>query len=147
MKKLIIFAGLLLSLFNIQASCPNDTSYKNLGWVVSYPQNFELFSKYFMNQLERGIQSGEYVKDLKGVIATSESKIENRLYMDVTTWDNLSTGPNEAYGDFAVFRNNNDLNQILEIRWFNYGERYVAVNSKLMNCVSIIPPTAQNTIL
>lgn len=148
MKKIALAFIVLISSLSISAStCVNDSIYKKNGWVVTYPDDFDTYVKYFNIDLNDGLMNGYFIPDLEGTIATSYSSIQSRVYMNVRTWDDTETSAREMFGDIAMFRNNANLEQVLEIRWYNEGVRHVFVNKQFLNCVSISAPVATNAIL
>lgn len=148
MKKITLVLLILISSLSIYAStCANDLQYKKNGWVVTYPEDFDTYVKHFNLDLNDGLANGYFIPDLEGIIATRHSKIQSRLYMNVRTWDDTETSTLEMFGDIAMFRNNSNLDQVLEIRWYNEGVRHVFVNKKYLDCVSTSAPIAVNAIL
>ena len=129
------------------ATCSNDAIYKRNGWNVFYPNDFDQYVDAFNKDLEDGLLNGYFIPDLEGTLVTSHSTIQGRVYMNVQSWDDTETDKSEMFGDIALLRNSQNMEQVLEIRWYSEGVRYVFVNKKFLDCVSIAAPVAINTIL
>ena len=148
MKKIALAFIVLISSLTIGAStCENDSTYKKNGWVLTYPEDFDTYVKFFNLDLNDGLMNGYFTPDLEGTIATTHSTIQSRVYMNVRTWDDTETSAREMFGDIAMFRNSANLDQVLELRWYSEGVRYIFVNKKYLDCVSISAPLATNVIL
>jgi hypothetical protein len=146
-KALIILMVLCSSLSVYSKACQNDANYTKNGWVVSYPEDFDSYVHYFNIDLNDGLLNGYFIPDLEGTLVTSHSTIQGRVYMNVRSWDDTETSKNEMFGDIAMFRNSQNLSQVLELRWYSEGVRYIFVNKKYMDCVSIAAPLADNVVL
>ncbi len=149
-KSLIALAVLIFSttVFAQVKACTTDSAYKNTGWEVVYPKDFDAFYAVFEKVLKAEIQSGELVDDLDSILSTTSSvQAGSSLYMRAQTWDRLSTPRDEMYGDLAVFTNKFAPEEVLEVRWYTNSKKFVAVNSKHLRCVSVIVPYAVNSIL
>ena len=146
MKTIIILLSMTFSSISFGASCSTNQGYLNQGWGVSYAKDFDQLYLKLKSELDAGIKAGDIVKDLDGIIYTDQTVSTNRIYMRTQSWDSLKTATDEMYGDIAIFTNKQAPEEVLELRWYKNGKRFVAINPQYLACVSIGAPLAVNAI-
>ena len=145
MKNLLLTV-LLLVTTTAFATCDLDNEYENQGWIVHNSSEFEQHLNKVQSIIEFGTLSGEIVEDLDGIIVTRRTHSGSAIYMKTISWDNLITNQDTMFGDLAIFSDNFNPGKFMEVRWFDGNKRHIVYNDKVLNCISIIPPMAVNTI-
>lgn len=146
MKKIALFLILIMN-FNLNASeCHLGQVYEQSGWTVHHSSEFYSYFSTYHRIIEDGVSAGIFVKDQTGHMMTNATLDNTDLLMKVQTWDDLTTHRSIMFGDFAIFTSQ-VLNDPLEIRWFDGQKRHVVFNPSILNCISVIPPYAMNSII
>jgi hypothetical protein len=147
MKLLVLPLFILISL-SVQANiCDLNNSYSQRGWVLHDSSEFSEHLKRVQEVINEGLEDGLIEEDLNGVIATNRTIDGSRIYVKTISWDDLKTERDLMYGDMAIFRDHFNTANILEVRWFDGSKKHVVYNDEFLNCISIIPPYAENSIM
>ena len=147
MKYLACLIVFITSQTLFASECKLIGAYEELGWKVHSPHDFNYYLKKVKQNVKSGLEQGELVLDLEGTLSSTRTVDHRRIYMGILSWDSLLTRNEVMYGDFAIFQNKFEPYEYLEVRWFESGKKHVVYNDKSLNCISIIPPFSDNSIL
>ncbi|MBT3235904.1 MAG: hypothetical protein HN353_08130 [Bdellovibrionales bacterium] len=145
--KLVLILAITIFSTTLYSECQINEYYRYYGWVIHQPSDFDKLLPIQFQKISDGLDSGQVISDLDGHLETNQGRSSDEtLLMRITTWDNLETERIIMYGDFAIFANAYDPEQIYEIRWFDGEKKHIVINPTYLKCISIIPPVAINVI-
>lgn len=128
------------------SDCELNNIYTQKGWRVHDVAEFDKYLNFYTFYIKQGINSGQIVQDLTGNMVTNNTLDRRDMLMRVVSWDNLLSDKALMYGDYVIFKSQSEEQLFLELRWFDGVIRHIVYNGNVLACVSIIPPTATNTI-
>ena len=145
--KLVLILAITIFSTTLYSECQINEYYRYYGWVIHQPSDFDKLLPIQFQKISDGLDSGQVISDLDGHLETNQGRSSDEtLLMRITTWDNLETERIIMYGDFAIFANAYDPEQIYEIRWFDGEKKHIVITPPYLKCISIIPPVAINVI-
>lgn len=149
-KKLLIVALTLCSanLFagTTERYCRHINAYKNDGWTIHTPSNFDLLEKKISTLVEEGKAAGHIVDDISGPILTADTPDGTEILLAAVMFDDLRTDRDEMFGDYAIIYTD-DGSDVAEVRWYDGKVRNVVYNPEVLTCISEEPPFVSNSVL
>ena len=136
MKTFALLITLMFS-FAVMANCQSDQNLEKAGFSV-YSSNFSAYLKDAENFFNSG---EEFVPDLDGTIFSSVANAMDR----VQGHDSMATPRGTMYGDI-VFLSSFRSDKIIEVRWYEDGQKKVAYDSTFQPCATNVVPMAINAL-
>ncbi|RPJ74853.1 MAG: hypothetical protein EHM20_09920 [Alphaproteobacteria bacterium] len=140
---LSLLATLVISANTFASNCSNEILYKNAGWVIHEPSEFEVIYKKVNTKIETGMNAQTLDYDVYAIYnfehGTSLEKPD--FIAEMNSWDDFSTSKDEMWGDIAIYTNHDHNSVPLEIHWYENGQRHIVINPLEVECINM-PPTA-----
>lgn len=136
MKKILLLTIALLSL-NTFATCP-DSILKAHGFKVE-SNSFKQNSKMVLKWLKKS--EDQFVDDVE----TRYYSTQYRGYVLFNSYDHLGTDTMEMFGDAIVIRDLSTF-EVVEVRWYKNGQKYISYNGEVQQCASDLVPLADNAL-
>ena len=147
MRALLLFAGILCwANIAVAENCPNETAFRDSGWVVHDGSKFQQILKArlqeFLPQLGKDLvvdSEASYISDYSH---------DEHMIMWIVVLDRLSTDREEMWGDVSFAKTGPCAQSYTEVRWYDPDSRtkHIVCNPEFTCCLTTKVPLAYNTI-
>lgn len=139
MKLFTVIAALLS--FNVMAKSPCiDANLEGVGFEFRKASKFLKDAKDMQQWLKQ--DSKDFVEDMDSPVWSEPYK----GYVFVESYDYLPTPQIEMFGDVLIIRDHFNREKVLEVRWYENGQKYISFDREEQACATPLFPYADNAL-
>jgi hypothetical protein len=139
MKFITVIAALLS--FNVMAKSPCiDENLKEIGFKFRKASQFLKDAKDMQQWLAQ--DDKDFVEDMDSPVWSAPY----RGYVFMQSYDYLPTPQPEMFGDVIIFRDHFNREKIVEVRWYENGQKYISFDREEQACAIPLFPYADNAL-